>query len=251
MVAQTEHSIFLGPEGMNAGAFPFVVIVLVSIYLACTVVGGVLAAAWSSSHLFTLLAAAAVIPIYPPVEYLLHRYVLHAKYLYKSPGTAKLWKRIHYDHHQDPNDLSVLFGALHTTMPVIVVVALPVGWLIGGPAGSAAAFGSACLVTAFYEFCHSVHHLPFQPKWAWLRQLKKQHLAHHFHSELGNYGITSSFCDRLLGTYYPHPKQIARSETVYNLGYTEAEAARYPWVAALSPDLPKRSRRASERLAAE
>lgn len=220
-------------------------------YLALTLVGGWFAVAWNESALWTLLAAAAVIPIYPPVEYLLHRYVLHGKYLYKWPGTAKLWKRIHYDHHQDPNDLSVLFGALHTTMPVIVVVALPVGWLIGGTAGSAAAFGSACLVTAFYEFCHSVHHLPFQPKWEWLRRLKKQHLAHHFHSELGNYGITSSICDRLLGSYYPHPKQIARSETVHNLGYTEAEAERYPWVAALTPEDPKRNRRSGQRLAAE
>ena len=110
---------------------------------------------------------------------------------------------------------------------------------------------SACLVTAFYEFCHSIHHLPFQPRWAWLRQLKKQHLAHHFHSELGNYGITSSICDRIFGTHYPQPKEMARSETVRNLGYTEAEAERYPWVAELSPDLPKGPPRSGGQLAAE
>ena len=34
--------------------------------------------------------------IYPPVEYLLHRFVLHARWLYKNPLTATLWKRIHY-----------------------------------------------------------------------------------------------------------------------------------------------------------
>ncbi len=220
-------------------------------YLLVTGVGAWLAVAWSDSALATLLAAAAVVPVYPPVEYLLHRYVLHGKYLYKSPATAKLWKRIHYDHHQDPNDLGVLFGALHTTMPVILVVALPLGWLIGGPGGAAAAVASACLVTAFYEFCHSIHHLPFQPRWAWLRQLKKQHLAHHFHSERGNYGITSSICDRIFGTHYPQPKEMARSETVRNLGYTEAEAERYPWVAELSPDLPKGPPRSGGQLAAE
>ena len=38
-------------------------------------------------------------------------YVLHGRYLYRSSWTAALWKRIHYDHHQDPNDLHVLFGS--------------------------------------------------------------------------------------------------------------------------------------------
>ncbi|MDX2348585.1 MAG: fatty acid hydroxylase family protein, partial [Nitrospirota bacterium] len=37
---------------------------------------------------------------YPFVEYGVHRFVLHGRYLYRSPWTAALWKRIHYDHHQ-------------------------------------------------------------------------------------------------------------------------------------------------------
>ncbi len=52
--------------------------------------------------------------------------------LYKSELTAKVWKRIHYDHHQNPHDLSVLFGALYTTLPPILLLTLPIGWSIGG-----------------------------------------------------------------------------------------------------------------------
>ena len=52
----------------------------------------------------------AVALLYPFVEYGLHRWVLHNRLLYKSAPTAKVWKRIHYDHHQNPHDLSVLFG---------------------------------------------------------------------------------------------------------------------------------------------
>ena len=63
---------------------------------------------------------------------MLHRWVLHATWLYKSPLTAKVWKRIHYDHHQNPHDLSVLFGALYTTLPAILLITLPLGWLVGG-----------------------------------------------------------------------------------------------------------------------
>lgn len=182
------------------------------------------------------LAAALVLPIYPLVWYLLHRYVLHGRWLYRMPQTAALWKRIHFDHHQDPHDLGVLFGALYTTLPTILLVTIPLGWMIAGPSGAAAAVGSGLLTTCFYEFCHCIQHLPFQPRWTWLKRMKKLHLAHHFHNEQGNYGITNFAVDRLLGTYYSHPREKPRSPTVFNLGYTGEEASRYPWVAELSDE---------------
>ena len=42
-------------------------------------------------------------------------------------GWPSTWKRIHYDHHQDPNHLEVLFGALHTTLPTIALGVIPIG----------------------------------------------------------------------------------------------------------------------------
>ena len=170
-----------------------------------------------------VVAALAAVLVYPAVWYLLHRWVLHGRLLYRFPQTAALWKRIHFDHHQDPNDLGVLFGALYTTLPTIIIVTGPIGWLIGGPAAAAAAISSALIVTCFYEFCHCIQHLPFKPRYEWLRQIKKRHLAHHFHSEKGNFGITNFLCDRMLGTYYDSPKSTPRSETVFNLGYCGEE----------------------------
>ena len=69
---------------------------------------------------------------------------------------------------------------------------------------------------------------------AWLKEMKKRHLAHHFHSEKGNFGITNFLTDRLLGTYYEDTKIFPRSNTVFNLGYRGEDARRYPWVANLS-----------------
>jgi len=203
-------------------------------YLLLSVVTLVLAWHLSESLWRSLIAATIVVPIYPGIWYLLHRYVLHGSFLYKFPQTAALWKRIHFDHHQDPNDLGVLFGALYTTLPTILVVTTPVGWAIGGSGAAAAAVASGLLTTCFYEFCHCIEHLPFTPRWPGLKRIKKLHLAHHFHNEHGNYGITNFVWDRVLGTYYPHPKAIARSRTVFNLGYTGAVAQKYPWVAAMS-----------------
>ncbi len=198
------------------------------------VAAGVVIAQWPAPVGGVVAAVVATILVYPLIWYLLHRYVLHGRYLYKWVGTAAMWKRIHYDHHQDPNDLGVLFGALYTTLPTIVVVTLPVGWLLAGPVGSAAAFGTGMAVTCFYEFCHCIQHLAYAPKWGFPRRIKKLHLLHHFHSEKGNYGITNYSIDRLLGTFYGDAAAMARSDTVSNLGYAGAERERYPWVKNLS-----------------
>ena len=180
------------------------------------------------------LAAAAAVLIYPVVWYLLHRFVLHGAWLYKSPWTAALWKRIHFDHHQNPNDLAVLFGGLHTTLPTILVVTYPIGWLIGGIPGGLAAVAAALAATCFYEFMHCIQHLSYKPNSPFARRIKRLHLAHHFHNENGNFGITNFVWDKLLGTYYEKPSDLPLSATVRNLGYTEQVSQRYPWVSRLT-----------------
>jgi len=190
----------------------------------------------------TLIAVAAATFVYPLVWYALHRWVLHSRWMFKVPVLASTWKRIHYDHHQDPNHLEVLFGALHTTVPTIAIATLPVGYAIGLPWGSGqpavgaalAAFATGLLTTCFYEFCHCIQHLAYKPKSKWLAEMKRRHMAHHFHDENGNYGITSFFWDKLLGTFYDRPERPKKSPTVFNLGYTPEMAEKYPHVARLS-----------------
>jgi sterol desaturase/sphingolipid hydroxylase (fatty acid hydroxylase superfamily) len=206
----------------------------IMIYLGLAAMTVALSVIWTDNPWRSVTTVGAVLVIYPLVWYLLHRFVLHGRYLYKSPMTAGVWKRIHYDHHQDPNDLSVLFGALYTTLPTIVLVIAPIGWAIGGAGGAMAGLATGLLTTCFYEFCHCIQHLPFKPRWAWLQRIKKLHVLHHFHSEKGNYGITNYAWDHVFGTFYAAAKAFPRSSTVNNLGYSGAEAERFPWVARLS-----------------
>ena len=177
------------------------------------------------------LAAAGGVMVYPLAWYLLHRFVLHGQWLYRSSMTSGLWKRIHYDHHADPYDLRVLFGAPYTTLPTIAVVTLPMGGALAGAAGAVAAFGGTLVTTLVYEYCHCLQHLHQAPPTRWLRRLKRLHLLHHFHNERGNYGITSFGCDRIAGTYYDRAADVPPSPTVFNLGYGPEEQRRYPWVA--------------------
>lgn len=199
------------------------------------VIASALSLAWMAAKPASILVAVVTTVLaYPFIEYLLHRFVLHTRFMYKSRATASVWKRIHFDHHQDPQDLRILFGALYTTLPTIVVITLSIGWIVGGLEGSIASFATGCFVICLYEFCHCLQHLNHMPKSNFLRHIKRQHLAHHFYNERGNFGITSSICDHLFGTYYDRSRNVPRSPTVFNLGYTAEEAQKFPWVLRLS-----------------
>ncbi|MDG2005492.1 MAG: sterol desaturase family protein [Novosphingobium sp.] len=182
----------------------------------------------------TLASVAMALFLYPLVWHLVHQYILHGQWMYKIKLLSPTWKRIHYDHHQDPNHLEVLFGALLTTLPTIAIVVLPIGWMIGGLGGALAAFATAVLTTCYYEFMHCIQHLSFKPSWKWVQLMKQRHNEHHYFHEDGNFGITNYAWDRILGTYYEKKERADRSPTVFNLGYTEEVAQHYPWVKELS-----------------
>lgn len=208
-------------------------------YLALAL-GAAGAYAWRPAPLApTLLAVGAASLVYPLFWYLIHRYVLHSRWMWRHKFLASTWKRIHYDHHQDPNHLEVLFGALHTTLPTIALGVFPLGYAIGAPWGAGLGAGLAALATGLvttcvYEFVHCIQHLAYKPRSPLLAEMKKRHLAHHFHDESGNYGITTFFWDKVFGTYYDRPERPVKSPTVFNLGYDEEAARRWPWVAELS-----------------
>lgn len=182
----------------------------------------------------TVAAIGAAVLVYPLAWYVIHRWILHSRWMFKVPMLAATWKRIHYDHHQDPNHLEVLFGALRTTLPTIALATAPVGWLVGGTGGALAAFSAGLLTTAFYEFCHCIQHLAYKPRSKYLAAMKARHMAHHFHDETGNFGITTFLWDHVFGTFYERGDRAEKSPTVFNLGYTPEIAARYPQVATLS-----------------
>lgn len=203
-------------------------------YLGAAMIAAGLAA-WRPAPLVNMAGAVFIaVLVYPLVWYALHRWVLHSRWMFKVPLLAGTWKRIHYDHHQDPNHLEVLFGALHTTLPTIALATMPLGYAIGGFGAAMAALATGLVTTCFYEFCHCIQHLSYKPKNKWAAAMKQRHMAHHFHDETGNFGITNFFWDRLFGTFYERVERDRKSPTVFNLGYTPEIAEKYPWVARLS-----------------
>ena len=217
-------------------------------YLALIAVSAFVFARHTAAVVPTAATIALVVLAYPLIWYALHRWVLHSRWMFKTPLLAATWKRIHYDHHRDPNHLEVLFGALHTTLPTIALITLPIGYAFGGIGGAAAALASGLLMTCFYEFCHCIQHLSYKPRWKFLAVMKARHMEHHFHDEDGNFGITNFVWDRAFGTLYRRPDRPAKSPTVFNLGYTAEMAARYPTVRRLSGNRPPTGGRRSTAL---
>ncbi|QDH17712.1 sterol desaturase family protein [Swingsia samuiensis] len=187
----------------------------------------------------SFLTIPTVIAIYPLAWYLIHRYILHGRWLYRNHWTASLWKRIHFDHHQDPHLLDVLFGSPLNTVPTMAIITMPVGYLINGWGGALSAFATALVMTCIYEFFHCIQHLAYKPKWKWVAHIKQLHVLHHFHDENGNYGITNYVPDRIFGSFYKESRERLRSKNVFNLGYDLEEAKRFPWVMKLTGAPPK------------
>lgn len=177
-----------------------------------------------------ILPALAVVLIYPYAWYAIHRFILHARWLYRIRFTATLWKRVHFDHHQDPHLLDVLFGSPVTTLPTIAIIVIPIGYAIGSWQGAFSALATGVVVTCIYEFFHCIQHLAYKPKTALVLRIKQLHVLHHFHNEKGNYGITNYLPDRLFGSFFADTKECERSCHAFDLGYDLQEAKRYPWV---------------------
>ena len=226
----------MGVRELNRAYFTYYA---VQAYLAIAVISAIVAVILAESVLPILASIGAAMVLYPLVWYLLHRFVLHGDYLYRWSVTAPVWKRIHFDHHQDPHKLEVLFGALHTTLPTIVLITAPIGYWIAGPAGAAAALAAGMIITCIYEYVHCIQHLNFSPRNGILKRMKDKHLMHHFHHEDGNYGITSFAVDKLFGTNYERATEVPRSKHVFNLGYDVEMSKRFPWVARLSGGPPR------------
>lgn len=184
----------------------------------------------------TLLISTVVLAIFifSLAEYVVHRFVLHSRMLYRFKITAAIWKRSHYDHHQDATNLEILFADLRASLAIILPIAIPIGYLIEGVAGAAMGAFWGVLLMSIYELCHCSQHLSYEPKNRYLRRLKKRHLSHHFHNETGNFGITSHFWDLVFKTNYESNSERPRSSTVRNLGYVGDETKRFPWVRELS-----------------
>jgi len=172
-----------------------------------------------------VIAIVTTVAITGTVEWIIHKYLLHA------PEDSWTTRRLgtgtgHHQHHLDPTDvdwllLSGLDAGVFVTAFGIVTAAwsLPLMWLTGSsvPGGFLTAWACAALGLIHYEWVHLMVHTRYRPRTRYYQGLARHHRLHHFRNENYWLGVTSNTGDRLLRTLPKHKTDVPLSATARSL----------------------------------
>jgi dihydroceramide fatty acyl 2-hydroxylase len=142
-----------------------------------------------------LLLSLAGIGIWTLTEYWLHRLVFHWE-----PDNAfgrRMHFIIHGIHHDHPNDKMRLVMPPSVSIPLAALFFLAF-WGLFGPAAFPL-FAGFIFGYLAYDYTHYyVHH--FVPKSNFGKQLREQHMRHHFQDHRFGYGVSSPLWDVVFRT---------------------------------------------------
>ncbi len=175
-----------------------------------------------------LIVLGVTIAITGPVEWIIHKFLLHAPedaWTSRTLGTGSG----HRQHHLDPPEIEWLMlrgtdAAVFITAFGAVTAAwvVPLMWITGsaflGP--FLTAWTLAALGLAHYEWVHLMVHTRYRPRTRYYRRLARNHRLHHFRNEHYWLGVTANSGDRLLRTYPKQKTDVPLSDTARTLGVT-------------------------------
>ena len=163
----------------------------------------------------SLAAVGMVVVLVGPVEWFVHRYLLHASE-WSLPRRRLGTGVAHTEHHRDPDDLRWLFlSGIDVAAMVLAFGALCSGWALplglladpggGTPSGTwlvpwLAAWSAATFALLHYEWVHLLVHTRYRPRSGYYRRLVANHRRHHHRNPQRWLGVTSTLGDRLFGT---------------------------------------------------
>ncbi len=123
------------------------------------------------------------------VEYMMHRFVFHA-----VPPIAQMHDR----HHANPAAFVGMPSWL-TLASFVLGVFVPLRALAGLEVASGAVAGLMIGFTGYVAVHDAIHRSPLR-RGSMLYQAKLRHAHHHAGRHDGNFGVTTGFWDRVLGT---------------------------------------------------
>jgi hypothetical protein len=174
-----------------------------------------------------LVVAAGVVAITPPVEWLIHVYLLHAKPIRLGPLRHDLLAaREHRAHHMAPAKLDGVLIPVYAVWiflamiaATVALVSFPIRFAFGGAqaAHAATALLVSYLILGAYEWSHFLIHTPYRPRSRYYRAIWRGHRLHHYKNEHYWFGVTSTVADHLLRTA-PDQRAVPKSDTARTLG---------------------------------
>lgn len=170
---------------------------------------------WRPSDLW---APAALVALFPVLEWLIHVFILH----WRPRNVAGLQidtelARDHRRHHADPRDVPLVFIPWRSLIAVIAGE-VAIGLFAFPRLGQGLTWILAVAVTGLaYEWTHYLIHSDYRPRRRLYKAVWRNHRLHHYKNEHYWFTVTTtSTADRLFGTY-PDPATVATSKTAKNL----------------------------------
>jgi len=148
-------------------------------------------------------------------EYSTHRFFFHRK-APKNKFFLKVLQRLHYDHHQYPNQLNLLFMPIWYSTPQFAVITFIIYLITNSLPNAISVAVGLMVMLLLYEWRHFKAHQPGKAKTKYGNWLKKTHLLHHYKNENYWFGVTNPFVDVLFGTLKDE-KEVGKSQTARNI----------------------------------
>lgn len=173
-----------------------------------------------------VFAVAATLAMTGSVEWIIHRFLLHAPL--ESWTTRKLGTGLgHHQHHLDPPAIEYLMlrgadAAVFITAFGAVTAAwsIPLMWVTGSSliGGFLTAWACAAIGLLHYEMVHLMVHTRYHPRLPYYRTLTRRHRLHHFRNEHYWLGVTSNTGDLIFRTLPRDKGDVPLSDTARTLG---------------------------------
>jgi hypothetical protein len=156
-----------------------------------------------------LVAAGAVLLLWPLQEWLIHVCILHWRPRVVAGRTLDFRvPRKHRAHHRDPWNLEILFIPMQAYLYAPLLVAA-LAWAATPDLPRMLTVLAAYFPLALrYEWTHFLIHTAYAPRGPLFRRLHRNHLLHHFKNERYWFGVSMLGADALLGTA-PHDARFS------------------------------------------
>jgi sterol desaturase/sphingolipid hydroxylase (fatty acid hydroxylase superfamily) len=177
---------------------------LLGCWVPFCIVWGTLGVILEPNPLVIVAAIVVGIFVYSFIEYLAHRYVLHAEPENRILRLITMDAgRGHLRHHRDPGHYG---GAINGAQPPIVVFGCLLALLAWAvpffPTGfgfiAIAAGGANYAAQELVHYC--THHMPMRG--GFIGRIQRHHMLHHYRDGRSNYGLFWTFWDPVFGTSY-------------------------------------------------
>jgi len=149
-----------------------------------------------------LLAFIGSLAFWTAFEYILHRFVLHAKP--KNKYLRQFLYKTHWIHHEYPNDNRFVLMSPMVSIAGGVLFFITCRFLFG-PVYCFPVITSLITIYVVYEWMHYAAH-NYNFKNPLLQKLKKHHLLHHFKDNEKGFGFITTGWDDLTGTSFTDTK---------------------------------------------